>query len=412
MTLELQTTLHGLRSDGTSFEWTDALISSGSVYTVTAEPRLKIYNIETGAVNYADGSNGTGSYSGITLIAASSAIISNRTSSRFDIVNLADPNYQKTGITTSAVTTGTTFNNYQNQIAGHPTAKLALSTRSSTGGVQLINANPSTPTITQLTPSQLTGLSSVTTIKKDTGDTWLVGTNGGTIVEIASTGSVIQSVSIPTTPNGATPSPLPVVGGLASYADYVVASSNHGALYLIQWSASAVLDVLPWEWGSTTAINCTLSQVASGYLLAGRGFHSSSEMSVIRELDISTGKFVLLGQWFKPVSIQTQTLKLDPTNRKAVALYDTTAADNMQIFNIPALNKINVSTRVQDSSVDISARIIRIREGDTIGRAFIESDQNISAGETDILATNGYSYVEVAIKSGSPEKYDIREFRA
>lgn len=412
MTLELQTTLHGLRSDGTAFEWSDAVISNSTIYTVTTEPRFKVYNIETGAVNYADSSNGTGSYSGITLVAATSAAISNRTSSRFDIVNLADPNYQKTGITTSAVTTGTTFNNYQNQIAGHPTAKLAVATRSSTGGVQLLNANPSTPTITQLTPSILTGLAAITVVKKDNADTWLVGTNGGTIVEIASSGAVTQTVSIPTTPNGAAPSPLPGVAGIASYGDYVVASSNHGAIYLFQWSASAVLDILPWEYGSTTSVNCTLSPIASGYFLAGRGFHNSSEMSVIREIDISSGKFVLLGQYFKPVSLQTQSIRLDENNRKAVVLYDTTSADNMQIFNIPALNKINVPTRVQDSSVDIAARIIRIREGNSIGRAFIESDQNILAEETNIVATNGYSYVEIAIKSGSPEKYDIREFQA
>lgn len=410
MTLQVQTSHHGIVTpSSTTYKFFNGFIKDGLYYGVTGEPRLRIFNVDTLAPVYADSSNGTGTYAGITLIAPGSAIIGNSGTARFDWVNIADSNYPKGVTTTNAQTIGN-GNNPQQGLDGNPDIKVAVAHRGASVGVQVIDGNNFT--VTPITTASTIFASTVGScvIRKEGTNNWLVGFKNGTIIEMSSGGSIIQSVTLPQTPAAVALAAPSYATSLAYYNDRVLATAHSGALYLINWSASSILDTMPVEQGQTSAVSTILSNSASGLAMLCSSFTQGQQ--IMREVRFDQDRITIESTYYPSKVILASSVVIDPIKNKVIMSSNSTGLEALTLFKITPMNKINVPTRIQDSSVDIPGRIIRIRDNDNIGRSSVELDTNILAGETQLGATEGHSYIEIAIKSGSPEKYDIREFRA
>lgn len=411
MAIELQTSLPASdKTSGITFEYIDLLIYGDKLITVTGEPKLRVLEASTGKELYSDATNQFGTFSGISLITPACAVICNSSNQAIYYVDLASPTYAKNQATSGQISRSTP-NNYNQIIAGKPDLKLAAYCRQS-GGIQLINGNNFTNT--SLSPSILSSNTSMCIINKDQANTWLVGTSTGTIVEIASSGSVIQSVSLPVTPVANPPmtTGIPFVSNLVSTGNYVVAASPR-ALYLINWGASSILDVVPIQQDQGQYV-LVLSNAASGFFIAGQHPYSLSPATLTKYY-ISNNKLSKDEQLLMKTSSNLPSfsnLKIDFLSNKIYSTIDTQGSDGLLIFSMTPFNIDNVSTKIQDASVDVAGRIIRIRDSEFIGRSAIELDTSIPIGGASLPAISGKSYIEIAIKPGPSEKYDVREFLA
>lgn len=344
---------------------------------------------------------------GICLAAPGSAVI-NYTSARVSFVDTV--NNVKTDVTTNALAAFQS-NLVGQQIAGNSTLKIAMATTSTNG--KILKCDPTTQTLTQLSPSSLSGAQAACIINKSDTNTFLLGTNNGKIIEVDSSGNPLKTINLPNTPNIAVPTI--VVTGLSYYNDMLICVTAHGFMYVYKYSTSAILNQYPCSARASSApITPCLTDSASGTFLSLSTRQQATNTATLTECYVNLVGTVISTPIFTDAFASPAHGGIEPTLNKAFANFAGSSSLGVQLrlFKITPVSQINVSTKAQDPlGVDIGVRVIRIRIDD-IGSACVELDQNISAGGQAIPATQNHTYLELALEAGGTEKWDIRTFKA
>lgn len=397
--LSLRATLN----DGTGSRYVDAQASGGTLYTITTQPRYRVYNLST-LQEQASSTNLVSTPSGIALLSGgASAVVVSSGSSQVDLIE------KSTGYRT-LVTSGanTTTSNTINQQVAPGLSNKAVSTRSTTGTVQRIDASPATMTVTSVTVAALSGQTARCIIP--TGDgRYFIGTSDGKIHTINDTGFTYQTVTLPTTPNISAPTFH--VASLSYYAPYLMATTTHGTAYLYNYSSSAIVSTQSVGTCDGNSVTCPLSFAASGMAIMGRGIAANNSWSDISEVYFEKGAITFPSTFFNEITLAFNGCGLDPSTWIGWILGNTTTANyQLRTFNLTPNNKIQVETAIQKpQGTYVGGDIIRLRD-DGIGRSVVESDQTIGASATLISATEGHSYIEIALTT-TPE-VDVRQFLA
>lgn len=383
----------------------NGVVSNGAhIITATSTPTAYKHDINTLQMVASGGLTGTPA--GIALLGASlaSAVVVNSGSSRVDFIDIGTMGV--TGVTTGAATVSST-STYSQNVASFPASGFALATRSTNGTLTAINGN--TRQVSSLTVSGLSGTQASCVVPRLDSTTFFVGTKNGKIVETNTSGATVQTITLPTTPNVGS-APTTIVSGLSYFNNRLLIQTDSGPQYLYNLNTSSYDMVTMGSDAFGTSNYGPLCQSASGFTLLGRGqtntgvnacmevFFDSPQITTVLRYNETSGRTV--GTWIDSTLNRGVTVSNDAGN----------GALPLRTMEAGPYNKVSVETRVQDSGTDIAARILRIRD-DGIGRTCVELDQNISAFQTFLPATDGHNYIEIAITSG-PEKMDAREFQA
>lgn len=382
----------------------DAVVYDGMIYTVTAQPAYRTYNCLTLAPS-ASGTGVVSSPSGIALVNAGSAVVVSFASNQVDWVQLSTG--ARTGVTSGAATTF--YNTAGQQVAANRSTGYALATKSTTGSVTLINALAFTCSSMTVTP--LSGQNATCVIVKDSN--FLIGTTDHKVHEVSIAGSLVKSLTIPSTPQAAAPTSLRVAS-MSYYNGYLLVANTAGVVFLYDWSQSTPTLLgsfakSAWDLNN----NVTLSQSVSGScIIANFGTMAQGQVQGIGEIYFEKGQIVSQDLLFTNRVAGYTGCSLDPIQNFAIVITsDTTSGSPLRVLRVSGNNKVNVTTRIQDPvNVDISGRIIRIRNGG-IGRKVVEVDTTIPSAETNVSATENMQYIEIALTT-SPNKWGVREFKA
>lgn len=379
----------------------DGVAINGNLWVTTQRPDFRVYNLSTLAL----GATGTTSANpaGICLINSASALTVSSSTGAFDLLEVSSGYRQ--AYTSGANTCYT--NQMGQQIASHPEMGIALTTRSTTGTLQRFNGN--TFAITSLTASAISGQSARCIIAKDGSNNWLIGTTDGKIHEIDNTGQALKTITVPNTPQ--TASANVYISGLNYSDDRLLVNSAGGFLYQYKYSTSTLLNTQFVGSGNGSTGGASLSSAsASGTCILGFGNAGSSVGTEISEVNFSSNNLILSSVYANESNNTVQNVGLDPLTSKAWYISTGTGNYMLRVYDLTNPQKTTSPTRLQDPpGTDISGRIIRLRD-DGIGRTFVEVDQNVSAGTTQALCTKDHNYIELAIKSGSPNRFDVRTF--
>jgi len=380
-----------------------ACSDSNNIYVISTAPDFRIYNWNGQQTNttVTTLSNPTG----IVLATAASAVVS-YFSSNIDIINVQTN--QRTNITSGAAATFAQFSGQQ--LAVSQASKVAIATRTGTGGVTKINVT--TQALSTLSPSSLSGISSTCVIYNPDRDSFIVGTNSGKITEIDINGNVIKSFNIPNSPN--VTSPTVTITGLSYYNNILVCTTAHGLMYFYNYATLALnyISLCPPRSGSGP-VTTSLCDSASGLTLMAKSGTVAGRGTGVSEIYFNTPtptiQTIFSDTITSPISVGIQA-----SLNKAYVLFENSTANKVQlrIFTLTSPQITTETTRSQDPfGVDVAARILRLRD-DSIGTAFVEIDQSVSSGTQSVNCTNDHSYIEVGYISGSPGRWDIREFQA
>jgi len=381
---------------------------NGVAYICTSEPRMRSYDLTSFAPGVSSTTNPASSPSGIAIItlatsvsSAGTAVIVSSSNTQYDFVNLSTGT--RTQTTTNAVATRYSSNNQQ--VASIPSLGLAIATQAASGGVRLINGNSQTASL--LTITGMTNEVPTSVIARTPSSTFLVGSSLGIVREITTAGVVINSVAIPQSPSVGTQ--LQAITGLANYGKYVVAVSDHGMMYCINWDNGQITDALIC--GQSTN-SMSLSNSVSGTVILPAAQSPPTAGGTLTEVWFETGKFVIQDIFVEENTQLTFAAAIDPVANKVVRLATSTIL-KARVFNISPMNKTLVDTRIQfPLGTDIPGRIIRLRDTG-IGSAWVELDTTIGASLSSLQATEDKNYIEIALTSNpQPVGWDIREFKS
>ncbi len=389
-------------TQGSSTGFRDMVSDGTYLHVCTSQSRYKKYNIQTTQQVNTDLTILSGAAC-ISMIAAASVVIGSSTSSSVDIVDINT--YARTNFTTNAGTVNKATGGQQ--MAGFISQGVVMSTRGTNSTIQKIASNG---TITQLTPSAISGVRvhTITTTSEASG-TWLCGTSDGKVHEFNASGTVLKSITLPT--DAYVNTPAIIVTGLSFYNDRLLVMNNHGITYLYRYSDSTLLEKGFGCLEVSNAISSSLCHSASNTTITtpciGTNNAAATYELFFRDQMMVEDSYMNISasQWYGGA--------IDPiTNKAFINSANTSSFESLRILDISPTRKINVSTKAQNPpGNNVTARIIRIRDGG-VGKAVIESDTNIAAAETDIVSTEGRNYIELALISDAGSKYDIREFKA
>lgn len=386
----------------------DVVCSNGRMYSVTLQPAFRVYDLNTLTQLASTGLTNSNA-SGVALIDASSAVVvSSAGTPNAEFVNLTGLN--RSNITTNAG--ATMYAAMGQQIAANPSTKFAVATKSTTGSVTLINGTNFT--CTSLTPSGsvLSGQNATCVAVKDSN--FLIGTTDNKVHEINTSGTVIKSVTLPSTPQVAALTNLRA-GHLSYYNNLLMVSNTAGMIYLYDWSQStpALLDRQYGACWEANQVQCLTPSVSGITYTAPAGATTYANFNLMEMCPMGSS-IAVTGSYVFGVTGSLDVIcgSLDALTGKLVMYTTQTSAGPAYfIYQTPSPGIVNVPTRIQDPvTVDVPGRIIRIRDGG-IGQSMIESDGSIGAAQTDIPAMNGRNYIEIALTT-SPNKFDVRQFQA
>lgn len=381
----------------------DGVANNGILWVTTQRPDIRSYNLTTLAL----GATATTSANpaGVCMINTASACTVSSSTGAFDLIEVSGGYRQ--AYTSGANTCYT--NQIGQQIAAHKHLGIALSTRSTTGTLQKFNGN--TFAITSLSASAITGQTARCIITKEGSNNWLIGTTDGKIHEVDNTGQALKTITIPNTPSTATA--VVYVSALNYADDYLIAVSNSGYLYQYKYSTSTLLNTQFVGNGNGSTGGVSLSSLsASGMALMTYGRSPSSQGLEISEVNFTNNNLTLCSIYANEANIESQNVGFDSITNRGWYISTNNSFYSLRVFDVTSPQKVTSPTRSQNPpGTDVGARIIRIRD-EGIGKAFIELDTNVSAGVQQLVATKDHDYIELAIISGSPDKFDVRTFQS
>lgn len=394
-------------TSGVGFKSVDSDANFLYAIVATGDNKFRKYSLATLAASGADVTV-MSQPSDICLVGngASAAVVSNSTN-QINVIEISSG--FNSAIVTNVQTTYT--GTIGQQIAFNRNTGTSLITRGTNQQLTLLNANN---TCTLLTPaSGLTGIKASVLITKtaSTGNgddpVWIVGTNGGTILEITQIGVVTKLVTLPTTPNVGT-APVQVVTGLSYQFPYLLVATNFGVQYFYNWSTNALISKQLIADGTSATSGPILCAASSGHTLMGFDrVDGSQNHHAITEIFFNSTTPIY--NWlFNDANIVTNTLKLNGANSLAFEVKNTSANIQLRTYKI-SLNGVTEQAELHNPpGTIVSGRIIRIRS-ERIGQTCIESDTNIPAANTLINCTEDRRYIDLAIDGTG--KWDIREFK-
>lgn len=380
---------------------------NGVAFLATAEPRMRSWDLLTLAQGASSTTATGGTPSGIAIVsivsgASAIAMVVSSNANQYDFVHTVTG--VRTQVTTNAVPTKYGFNNQQ--LATIPSQGLACITQVASGGVRLCNYN--TSTVTSVTLSGMTNAapSCVMTRNASSSNTFLVGTTDGNIKEITSSGTLLATVSLPSAPT--TGVQQQIVTGLASYNNYVVAATERGMIYCLDWTTGLVTDTMIAGAGNT---NLSLSNSVSGIFFTPSGQQGSSSGQTVTEVWFETGELVIQDTFVEESSFTSYAVAFDPIVNRLIRL-TTVSTLKGRVFAVSPTNKVNVDTRIQQPlGTDIAGRIIRLRDVG-VGTAAVELDTTITPALTPLISTEDHNYIEIALSTSPSGSWDVREFKA
>lgn len=391
-----------------------ACSDANQIYAVTNVPDFRVYNWSANQTNTTLAL--TSPPASIVLGSAASAVVTSNTT-RITIVDIV--HNTKLDITTNALASYSSL--FKQQSAGDITNKIVMSTTSTNSKV--CKTDLVAQTVTQLSPTPLSGHQASCILFKPDTSTWLVGTNNGIVFEMNATGGQVgSSLNLPNTPNVS--APTIIVTGLSYYNGLVSCITGFNDLFVYTWPSQVQTFKLPTggaNFGFSAAANsAVLCDSASGLaLIFPGGFQGPNSTAGLTELwtnSATAGRPVITAYYNDSVTNATcggiQPIVTGLDNSKAWAIFgnsDSLGAQ-LRLFNISNPSICSESTRFQDPpAVDRAVRCIRIRD-EGIGKSTIESDQNVAAGTVYLPCTSDRTYIELNIEAGSPNKIDIRVF--
>lgn len=378
-----------------------------NLFAVTTSPN-NIRKYTTNSISFIASGGLAATPTGITFITPSSICISYNTNR----VDIWDANTMASSvITTNTAATQTT---YHQQIAGNPNLSLAMLTRQGVAGVTLVS-----PTCaTSIVPSFLSGRTVNCVISRPDSGTWILGTNGGRIYEMTSTGVQITAVYVPSGPTWGT-TPIINVMSLAWSPSYLLAATDCGQLLHYDWSTKTLVNqsVIPFN-GNGINPNLILSNAASGTcIMAGGG--TINNWKVVNEMHFNTSR--LSQESYAPIEINSGCLDagINPDVKQGWVIINTSQSIvQLRLFDMPEMGQVDVSTTIQDPpGVYGSGRIIRIRDSGP-GTASVDYDGVIPNVATNLPATDGKNYIELGLIGntitglGPYTSWDIRQMEA
>lgn len=290
------------------------------------------------------------------------------------------------------------------QVCSDHTTGIAFITKATNSSLTRVNCL--TQVVSSITPAALSGAQASCIVNKTGSGGAIMGTNNGKIIEIDSAGAQVSTFTLPTTPNVSTPSLS--VSGLSYYNDNLLVLTDRGILYHYTFSSSTLkyTGVLP-SLTSATGTGGVLCESASGYTLHGVG--NAAGAAHVPELYFNNSAVSFQdGFWSETFySVYAVGVAPDPVNQ-AWIIYNTSSGKMLRIFYTPETKIVTEPTRSKDPA-DISVRVIRYRDNGP-GKSFVEIDTSASAGSFSVNCTKGQNYIELAIKSAGPNRWDIREF--
>lgn len=381
--------------------YADACTDSTSIYTIDSVNKFRIYNIsdlhQTNA-NLTTRANAAG----ICLGAAATAVIV-YTSANVDFVNVNTN--QLTNVTSNAAATYT--NSATQQVAADPSNQVCIATRNANSSVSKINVT--TQVLSALSPSSLSGIQASCVVFKPDTSNFILGTNNGKIIEIDSSGNVINNITMPASPAVATVTTI--ISGLSYYNNKLAVATDRGFLYILSYPSGTILQTIPVVPGEGSNVSTSLCSSASGLFMAAHKYQPGSTQSVgVNEYSINGTTAITGPVFWNENNARIQSVGIEPTVNKAWLLTGTNLGAMVRVFDITSPQIGSEPTRSQDPpNTDITARVLRIRY-DAPGQAFIEVDQNVGSGSVALNTTKGHSYIELSIETGS--KFDARTFKA
>jgi hypothetical protein len=372
-----------------------ACASGNSICTVTAEPKFRKYNFLT--LGLAASATLTGSApSDISFIAPASCIVGYSGSSQFDIIDINTQNVLH--ITTNAAAT---YQTSTQQVAANVNTNMALATRASQGQLTLVGL----ATAQTLSPAALnTAYARCICVRPDNGN-WMVGTSNGKIFEINALGTVLNTITLPTTPNISSPT-INVYGISFSYPN-VAAATDTGTVFVYNWITQTFLykfmcsDGLP-----------VLCAASSGVTLLGKRENTGNNAGCpISEVYMEQTYPITEDIYFNETNSIVYSLNIENTLNYAVGCFGSSNLLQLRVWNMLPTSKTFVNTQIQNPpGTAVSGRIIRLRDNG-IGTKVVEIDQSVTAGNNSVQCTNGRNYIEIGLNSGNT-LFDIREFQA
>lgn len=378
------------------------MTSDGSYfYVVTSQPRFKKLDIDSLEQVNTDLTILTAAAC-ISLVSSATAVIGSSSTSSVDFVDINT--YARTTVSTGAGAVNRATQGQQ--MAGYPGTGVVFSTRNTNGTIQKIQSNQ---TVSQLTPSEITGNRVICLTVTGASGTWLMGTDAGKVHEFNSSGTVLKTITLPT--DNFVNTPAIQVTGLSFYDNRLLVLTNHGVTYLYNYADDSIIERGFGFIENDSNLASALCHSSSGSCLTSTA-DSVSTSSSTQEIFFKN-QIMVEDEFLHISNVSWYGNHIDSTAKKAaVNSSNSSSFDSLRILDISPTDIVNVATKAQNpAGNDVSARIIRLRDS-CIGRASVYSDDNISAASTDLPATSGRNYIELAIIDDGGSKFDIREFKA
>ena len=372
-----------------------ACASGNAICAITSEPKFRRYNYLTLGLAASATLTGT-SPSDISFIAPASCVVSYSGSSQFDILDINTLNVNHITVNAGATKLATT-----QQIAANPNTHLAMATRSNQGQLTMVSLT----TAAVISPAALTSAyANCICLRPDTG-TWIVGTSLGTVFEINSGGSVLNTITLPTTSQITAPT-INVYGVSFSYPN-VCAATDTGEVFVYNWATNTLLYSFMAADGKSV-----LCQASSGVTLLGKNQYTGNNAGCpVSEIYLEKSYPVPESTYFNETNYTFYALNIENTFNYAIGVIGQASFLQLRVWNMLPTSKTFVNTRMQNPpGTDVTGRVIRIRDNG-IGTACVEIDQTISAGSNSVQCTNQRNYIELGLNTGNT-LFDIREFQA
>lgn len=364
-------------------DFRDGVALNGKLYVGDANNNILSYDLASNGMDYSRSL--TINPSGVTLLTTASGCAVSNAVTTVDIIELS------TGYSTNLSGGATCFAQTRGQnVAGNTDAQIAIASSNTVNQVVKI-----TPTAVSTVSVSLGG-AKASCIVNLSSSLWLVGTNDGKVHEINDSGTISKTITLPN--NSAGTPPTIIVTGLAYYNDRLAVATKIGTGFIYTYSTSTVLEKF-FTKGSTSG--SSLCPSPNGAFLYGSNGTNAACNGVV---ECFLKPFRAVDTYTLGDVAMVHSTGIDESTGKAWVIQQA----KIHIFDIGLKTTSTVQTRAIDGS-DVAARILRIRVPRK-GQAYIDSDQNISPGAANIEAVKDSEYIEVAIVSGTPDRYDIRRF--
>lgn len=373
--------------------------------TTTGSDTLRKYNYDLEQI----GSNLAilSSAAGITLITAASAVIVSNGSASVDFIDINT--FNRRNVTSGA---GTVYSGgFGPQVCGNIEAGVAIATRNSNGSLMKIT---SAQAISSLSPTSLSGAQASCIILKNAASgplqRWLVGTNNGKVIEIDTSGTEYQTITLPTSPQISAPTQYTVTG-MAHWDDYLLVTTSYGIGFTYKYSTSEVVKTDIYS--AAAVVNPTNGPIvtsASGLAIIGSSRGTTAGASLTTNF-FTLRESVMSNFYSNDIGTTYFTnIRINPTRGKLVATISGTVLVMLRVFDIDC-GIVNEPVDLQDPvGVRVPGRVIRLLDGGP-GQLTVFSDTSVTA-ETypyNIPAWKNQTYIDLAL-SDSETKWDIREF--